>query len=250
MSRNQGLLTVSTDQHSAPPRCWAVVPAAGVGARMGAASPKQYLPLRGKTVLEHTLARILGHPRIAATVLVIAAADGRWSRLAPGFAEQALIVAHGGAERCHSVLNGLRALAGHAAPQDWVLVHDAARPCVRREDIDRLVEQLHEHPLGGLLGIPVADTMKRTDGQGNVIATVHREGLWRALTPQMFRYEMLSRALREALDRGMVLTDEAAAMESAGYSPRMVEGHADNIKITRPQDLALADMYLQQQEQL
>lgn len=240
---------MSTDQHSAAPRFWAVIPAAGIGSRMGAAGPKQYLPLRGMTVLEHTLARIVAHPRIAATVVVIAATDRDWPRIAAGLAEQALIVAEGGAERCHSVLNGLRALAGHAAPQDWVLVHDAARPCVRREDIDRLMEQLREHPHGGLLGLPVTDTMKRSDAHGNVIETVGREGLWRALTPQMFPYEMLTRALQTALDRDLTVTDEAAAVEMAGYAPRMVEGHADNIKITRPQDLALAEMYIQQQEQ-
>ena len=241
---------MTRDQHSVSPRFWAVIPAAGVGTRMGTASPKQYLPLRGKTVLEHTLARIVALPRLAATVVVIAADDGHWSRIAAGFAESSLIVAHGGAERCHSVLNGLRALSGRAAPEDWVLVHDAARPCVRREDIDRLVEQLRDHPSGGLLGLPVTDTMKRSDEHGNVIETVRREGLWRALTPQMFRYEMLSRALGAALDRDMAVTDEAAAMEMAGYAPRMVEGHADNIKITRPQDLALAEMYLHQQETL
>jgi 2-C-methyl-D-erythritol 4-phosphate cytidylyltransferase len=215
---------------------------------METARPKQYLSLRGKTVLEHSLARIIGYPRIAATVLVISAADEYWRPMAAAFAERSLIVTQGGAERCHSVLNGLHALAGHAAPQDWVLVHDAARPCLRRADIDRLMEQLQDHPLGGLLGIPVTDTMKRSDEQGNVIETVRREGLWRALTPQMFRYEMLSRALQAALDRGTVVTDEAAAMEMAGHAPRMVEGHGDNIKITRPQDLALAEMYLQQQE--
>jgi len=240
---------VSSHQHSAALRFWAVIPAAGIGSRMGAAGPKQYLPLRGMTVLEHTLARIAAHPRIAATVVVIAATDGDWPRIVAGLVEQTLIVADGGAERCHSVLNGLRALAGHAAPQDWVLVHDAARPCVRREDIDRLMEQLREHPHGGLLGVPVTDTMKRSDAHGDVIETVGREGLWRALTPQMFPYEMLTHALQAALDRNMTVTDEAAAMEMAGYVPRMVEGHADNIKITRPQDLALAEMYLQQQEQ-
>ena len=230
------------------PRYWAVIPAAGLGARMGAASPKQYLSLRGKSVLQHTLSRIAGHPGIAATVLVIAAEDTHWPRIAGNFAGCSLLIAHGGAERCHSVMNGLRALAAHAVPQDWVLVHDAARPCVRRADIDALITQLRDHAVGGLLGIPVADTMKRSDEQGNVIATVQREGLWRALTPQMFRYGMLSQALQAAIDQGETVTDEAAAMEIAGFTPRMVEGHADNIKITRPQDLALAELYLQQQE--
>jgi 2-C-methyl-D-erythritol 4-phosphate cytidylyltransferase len=230
------------------PRCWAVIPAAGVGSRMGTTNPKQYLKLRGKTVLEYSLARIIGHPRIAATVLVIAAADVHWPRLAGNFSDQALLIAHGGAERSHSVLNGLLALAEHASRQDWVLVHDAARPCVRRQDIDNLLDRLLDHPVGGLLGIPVADTMKRTDHAGNIIATVQREGLWRALTPQMFRYGMLTQALRAALSKGETVTDEAAAMETAGFTPRMVEGHADNIKITRPQDLVLAELYLQQQE--
>jgi 2-C-methyl-D-erythritol 4-phosphate cytidylyltransferase len=230
------------------PRCWAVIPAAGVGTRMGASTPKQYLGLRGRTVLEHSLARISAHPSIVATVVVIAADDAYWPRLAGAFTKTSLLMAHGGAERCHSVLNGLLALAERASPQDWVLVHDAARPCVRGEDLDALLAQLWDHPVGGLLGIPVADTMKRSDEQGNVIATVQREGLWRALTPQMFRYGMLVQALRTALDQGRVVTDEAAAMEIAGFTPRMVEGHADNIKITRPQDLILAELYLQQQE--
>jgi len=239
---------VTSDQHNASPRFWAVIPAAGIGARMGSASPKQYLPFHGRTVLEHTLGRIVAHPRITATVVVIAAADERWPHIAAGFSEAALLVAEGGAERCHSVLNGLRALAGRAAAQDWVLVHDAARPCLRREDMDRLIELMQDHPVGGLLGIPVTDTKKSADQQGNVIETVRREGLWRALTPQMFRYGLLLQALQAAVDRDAAVTDESAAMEMAGYAPRMVEGHSDNIKITRPQDLALAELYLQQQD--
>lgn len=234
--------------HSAAPRFWAVIPAAGTGKRMDSAIPKQYLPLHGKTVLEHALRRIIGNPNIAAVVVVIATDDQYWPGLASAFAEQSLIVVHGGAERCNSVMNGLRALSGHAAPQDWVLVHDAARPCLRREDIDRLMEGLKDHPVGGLLGIPVTDTMKSTDDQDNIIKTVQREGLWRALTPQMFRYEMLLQALQSVVDRGVLVTDESEAMEMSGYSPRMVEGHADNIKITRPQDLSFAEMYLQLQE--
>jgi len=241
---------VNTDEHSAAPRFWAVIPAAGVGARMGADHPKQYLSLRGKTVLEHTLARISCHPQITTTVLVIAADDAYWPRLAGDYDDASLLVTHGGAERCHSVLNGLHALASRAASRDWVLVHDAARPCVRREDIDALLTTLQDHPVGGLLGIPVADTMKRTDREGNILETVQREGLWRALTPQMFRYGALLQALQSALDQVKLVTDEAAAMEIAGHAPRMVEGHADNIKITRPQDLARAELFLQQQEGL
>jgi 2-C-methyl-D-erythritol 4-phosphate cytidylyltransferase len=232
------------------PRYWAVIPAAGVGVRMGAASPKQYLTLRGRTVLEHSLARISAHPRITATVLVIAENDREWPRLAENFIKSSLFIARGGAERCHSVLNGLHALADRISPQDWVVVHDAARPCLRTKDIDALLEQLQGHAVGGLLGIPVTDTIKRSDEQGNVIATVQRDGLWHALTPQMFRYQILVQALQAALDKGKVVTDEAVAIELAGFTPRMVEGHADNIKITRPQDLVLADLYLQQQERV
>ena len=159
-----------------------------------------------------------------------------------------LLTGVGGAERCHSVLNGLRLLTPRAHDDDWVLVHDAARPCVRVEDISLLIERLRDHPVGGLLGLPVADTMKRADAAGNVLETVPRDGLWRALTPQMFRLGLLRAALERALDNGLLVTDEAQAVEAAGQVPCMVEGHADNIKITRAQDLVLAQLYLQQQE--
>lgn len=244
-------------QHSSPSpltlhpsrQFWAVIPAAGSGSRMAASIPKQYLPLRGKSVLQHTLERLLDHPRLRAVVLVLAPDDAHWPRLDAQYQDRPLITAEGGAERAHSVLNGLRALAGPAAAEDWVLVHDAARPCIRREDIDRLLERLGDHPVGGLLGLPVADTMKRADRDGNVIETVDRQQLWRALTPQMFRHGALLQALQQALERGDLVTDESAAMEIAGHRPRMVEGHPDNIKITRREDLALAEWYLAQQEE-
>lgn len=215
---------------------------------MGISNPKQYLSLRGKTILEHTLSRIMDHPLIEATVLVISSDDAQWPHLASYIKNESLMLATGGAERCHSVLNGLRSLTPYAEPQDWVLVHDAARPCVRRDDIDRLIGQLQDHPVGGLLGIPVSDTIKRSDELGNITETVKRDGLWRALTPQMFRFELLLQALQKVCDMGKLVTDEAAAIESAGYSPRLIEGHEDNIKITRQQDLALAELFLQQQE--
>jgi 2-C-methyl-D-erythritol 4-phosphate cytidylyltransferase len=227
-----------------------VIPAAGSGARMAASVPKQYLPLCGKTVLQHTLERLLDYPRIAAVALVLAPGDAHWPRLADRYAGRPLITARGGAERSHSVLNGLRALAERASPRDWVLVHDAARPCIRREDLDTLLQRLHDHPVGGLLGIPVADTKKRVDRGGNIIETVARHDLWRALTPQMFRYQALLHALEAALEQGRTVTDESSAMELAGEVPRIVEGRADNIKITRPQDLALAEWYLRQQEEV
>ena len=226
---------------------WAVVPAAGVGRRMESNVPKQYLTINGHTVIEHTLRRLGEHPSIAGVVVAIAAGDGYWPELnvettAP------LAVVEGGEERCHSVLNALEQLAEVADPNDWVLVHDAARPCLRADDISRLIDELAGTE-GGLLGLPLSDTIKRTDTVNMVEATVDREGLWRALTPQMFRLGALQRALRQAIEKELMVTDDASAMELAGVRPLMVEGHGDNIKITRPQDLALAELYLQQQEQ-
>ena len=229
------------------PRHWAVVPAAGSGKRMGADIPKQYLTLRGRTILEHTLQRLAAHPAIDGLVVAISPDDPHWVQLEPP-KQLPLYLADGGRERCHSVLNALIALEGIADPQDWVLVHDAARPCVRLEDISALIDSLRDHPVGGLLGLPVADTVKRTDTQGNVQQTVDREGLWRALTPQMFRLGALRRALEQALAQNLLVTDDASAMELTGLAPLMVEGHGDNIKITRPQDLPLAELYLAQQE--
>ncbi len=228
-------------------RFWAVVPAAGSGRRMGAELPKQYLPLHGRTVIEHTLERLASHPAIAGVVVVLAADDRHFESLGLSL-RVPLWRADGGAERCHSVRNALTLLTTRAGDDDWVLVHDAARPCLRHADLDHLLERLEAHPVGGLLGLPVADTMKRTDADGEVVETVSRERLWRALTPQMFRLGMLRAALDDALAAGELVTDDAAAMERLGHRPRMVEGHGDNLKITRPQDLALAELYLQQQE--
>jgi 2-C-methyl-D-erythritol 4-phosphate cytidylyltransferase len=224
------------------PRYWVVVPAAGTGTRVGAALPKQYLELQGRPLIAHALARVAGHPRVAGTVVVLAPGDPWWDTVDLGALPRPRRVA-GGAERCHSVLNGLEAL-GEAVDEDWVLVHDAARPCVRRQDVDRLVEALAGHPVGGLLGLPVRDTMKRADGRGQVTETVSREGLWHALTPQMFRLGLLRGALRAALAGGRLVTDEAQAVELAGHRAQLVEGHPDNVKVTRPEDLALAALYL------
>lgn len=224
-----------------------VIPAAGTGSRMGAALPKQYLPLKGKTVLEHTLARFCGHPAVRGIVVALAEHDPHWDGL-QARCDCPLWRAAGGAERCHSVLSGLEILGDRADADDWVLVHDAARPCLHRDDLDRLIDQLREHPVGGLLAMPVRDTMKRADDQGDVITTVDRQGLWHALTPQMFRLGALREALRAALAAGVTVTDEAAAMERTGELPHLVEGRADNIKITRAEDLALAQFYLEQQE--
>lgn len=228
---------------------FSVVPAAGVGSRMGAATPKQYLKLHGRTVIEHTLARLCSHPMIEGIAVAIRADDQYWPQ--QHLPEPAKIhVAQGGVERCHSVLNGLRLLSGFADADDWVLVHDAARPCLHHDDITHMIEVLMAHPVGGLLGVPVADTMKRTTPAGDVLQTVSRDNLWRALTPQMFRLGRLQQALQSALDDHFMVTDEASAMEHIGLKPRMVAGRADNIKITRPDDLSLADLYLAQQEKM
>ena len=222
---------------------WAIVPAAGVGRRMGGDIPKQYLPLNGRPVIDHTLERLLGYPSIRQVVIALTPDDQWWPNTA--FANHTGVVrVEGGMERCDSVLNALRRLCEFAADDDWVLVHDAARPCLRSGDIDRLIEQLAEHPVGGILGMPVRDTMKRADQSGQISETVCREGLWHAFTPQMFRLGLLRVALSDAIEQGKQVTDEASAMELAGYAPMLVEGHPDNIKITRPEDLVLAEFYL------
>ncbi len=220
------------------------MPAAGVGRRMGSDIPKQYLPLNGRQVIEHTLQRLLDHPQIKQVLVALSPDDEWWPDTAyAGHAD--VMVVDGGAERCYSVLNAVNKLSDMAADDDWVLVHDAARPCLRGSDIDYLIEQLNDHPIGGILGMPVRDTMKRADASGQIRETVCREGLWHAFTPQMFRLGRLHKALLQALEQELQVTDEASAIELAGYSPRLIEGHPDNIKITRPEDLALAAFYLQ-----
>ena len=224
---------------------WAIVPAAGVGKRMGSALPKQYLSLAGRSVIAYTLDTLLHHPRIDGVVVVIGAEDEQWSEVAAELTtDKPLRVVIGGAERCHSVINGLEALREWAKPDDWVLVHDAARPCLTVADLDRLLNELVADPVGGLLAVPVRDTLKQADFAGRVAATVDRSQLWHALTPQMFRLGLLYDAITAALARGLLVTDEAAAMEAAGFAPRLIEGRADNLKITRPEDLALAEFYL------
>ncbi|OEC52035.1 MULTISPECIES: 2-C-methyl-D-erythritol 4-phosphate cytidylyltransferase [unclassified Aeromonas] len=218
----------------------AIVPAAGIGSRMGADCPKQYLQLAGKTILEHTLERLLSHPAIAQVIVALAPHD-RWFEALPVAADPRIVRVEGGAERAFSVLNGL-----HVAQGEWVLVHDAARPCLTHGDLDALIAAAMNCG-GAILGSRVRDTMKRSDGEGNIIATVEREQLWHALTPQMFLTRALKLALEEGLLLGATITDEASAMERAGFTVRMVEGRADNIKVTRPEDLSLAGLFLSQQ---
>ncbi len=224
-----------------------VIPAAGAGRRMGAPLPKQYLPLRGATVLQQTVARFHGLAGLRSVTIAVSASDDRFDTLLFPVAVRRV---EGGEERCHSVLNALRALAVEGVAEDaWVMVHDAARPCVRRQDLLALAEAVAGHPCGGLLAVPVRDTMKRSDERGDVARTEPREGLWHALTPQMFRLGPLRRALEAALAEGLLVTDEASAMEHAGHRPRLVRGHADNLKITLPEDLALAEFHLARLEE-
>jgi 2-C-methyl-D-erythritol 4-phosphate cytidylyltransferase len=227
--------------------CWAVVPAAGVGARMGGAVPKQYLALEGQMVLQRTVRTLGAHSRITGVVIAVSETDPWFESAMSPLGDVDWCRAAGGSQRCDSVLNALTALAERAGLDDWVLVHDAARPCLRADDIDALLEQIPElrgRGAGAILGTPVADTMKRVDANGRVVETVSRDGLMRALTPQMFRLGELRDAIEEAIRAGVKVTDEASAMEHAGYQPLVVTGHADNIKITRPEDLELAAMTL------
>ena len=234
---------------SPSPALWAVLPAAGVGRRMGSATPKQYLDLAGRAVIDHALDLFVADVRIRGVVVALDPTDRYWS--ATAYADHPKVTrANGGAERCHSVLNALDVLGAHAHAEDWVLVHDAARPCLRPADLDRLIDGLIDDEVGGLLGIPVRDTMKRAEPDDRIGATLDRSSLWHAFTPQMFRLGRLRAALIDALTANHLVTDDASAMERIGQAPRLIEGHADNIKITRAEDLPLARFYLQQQGRL
>jgi 2-C-methyl-D-erythritol 4-phosphate cytidylyltransferase len=223
---------------------WVIVPAAGSSRRMASSGPpKQYLQLAGRSVIEWALAPFLERPDCYRVVVVIAEQDRQWSEH-PLAQHSKISTAIGGAERVESVRAGLRALVALANEDDWVLVHDAARPCLRATDLSRLIDQLADDRVGGLLGVPVVDTLKRADANDGVTATVSRESLWRALTPQMFRYGVLDRALRAAQDAGVAPTDEAQAVEALGLQPRLVRGDPDNIKITLPEDIERAERLL------
>ena len=224
-------------------RYWAVVPAAGSGARMGGAVPKQYLDLAGIPVLQRSLDALLAWESLEALVVALAPGDKRWQELSAAQNPRVMTV-EGGAERSDSVLSGLQRLAGSAADSDWVLVHDAARPCLHLEDLRRLVSELAADPVGGLLAVPVSETVKRADAEGRVLDTVPRDGLWLAQTPQLFRYGVLCEALAAAKSGGAAVTDEASAVELSGARPRLIAGDPGNIKITRPEDLLLAERFL------
>lgn len=221
---------------------WCVVPAAGRSTRVGGDTPKQYLPIAGKPLLMHTLERLATHPRVAGLMVVLASHDSHW----PGIAQlrgKPVSTAVGGSERADSVLAGLIALHEKIAHEHFILVHDAARPCIAANDISRLIE-LGIAAGGGLLAAPLRDTLKRADAHCRAAATEPRESRWRALTPQLFRYGELVAALKSARGAGMAVTDDAMAMEHAGHRPLLVEGAESNLKVTTPSDFALAEFLL------
>jgi 2-C-methyl-D-erythritol 4-phosphate cytidylyltransferase len=227
-------------------RYWAIVPAAGAGRRMGSDIPKQYLPLAGKTVLEHTLTKLAAIPGIEGIVVALSQGDPWWAELKLDLGVP-LRVVDGGRERVHSVFNAVAEIFPELTDDDWLLVHDAARPCVHVDDMCRLIEAVADHPCGGILAAPARDTMKRAAADGNIAETVDRSTLWHALTPQLFRAGLLHEALMAGLEHPQRITDEASALELLGYSPLLVEAPMDNLKITRPEDLPLAEFYLQRE---
>lgn len=225
-------------------RCWAVLPAAGTGSRMGGELPKQYLQVAGATLLEHSLSALLGCAQIAGVVVALHPQDSH-AALLPLLQDPRVTTVAGAAQRSGSVLAGLDALSARAAPQDWVLVHDAARPCLHAADIARLIELVRAANTGGILAEPIVDTVKQASADARVLRTLDRATLWRAQTPQMFRLDELRLALRRAQALELTVTDEASAMELAGYPVQLIAGPPGNLKVTVPADLPLAAWYLQ-----
>ncbi len=222
---------------------WALVPAAGSGRRFGGETPKQYLQAAGKTLIEHALDALLSHPRIEGVIVALAPNDALW----PGWTEhhgKPVWTCVGGRERADSVLAALRALPADLAVDELLLVHDAARPNLHHDDLSRLIEAATTGPDGAILAAPLRDTLKRAASDASIVATEPRDALWRAFTPQAFRRDLLERALAQALSEGVVVTDEAMAVERLGRHPRLVEGREDNLKVTTPADLALAEFLL------
>ncbi len=222
---------------------WAIVPAAGIGQRMAADVPKQYLPLAGKPILEHSVEKLLAVPGLTSVVVVLHPDDRSFNtlNLDPGLVETTT----GGAERQESVLNGLLHLQDRAGEDDWVLVHDAVRPCVLTSDIEKLLGLVEDQQAGGVLAMAQDNTLKKADADNLITTTVDRSNLWQAMTPQVFRYGILKQALLDARDKHLVFTDEASAVEALGLRPLLVEGDRNNVKITRLADLKLAEMILQ-----
>ncbi|YCH29797.1 2-C-methyl-D-erythritol 4-phosphate cytidylyltransferase [Erwinia sp. D4-22] len=232
-------MTTITD---AWPDIIAVVPAAGIGSRMQSGRPKQYLTIGQSTILEHSIASLLAHPAINRVIVALSPDDNYFQQL-PLASDRRIVTVTGGKQRADSVLAGLQA----AKQAEWALVHDAARPCLTADDLSRLLSVSRHSRIGGILAAPVRDTMKRSEpGKDAIAHTVEREALWHALTPQLFPLALLRQCLERALNEGANITDEASALEYCGYHPELIAGRSDNIKVTRPEDLALATFYLTQ----
>ncbi len=225
------------------PSCWAVIPAAGTSERMGSAVPKQYLKINDMTMLEHSVNSLLSEPRILGISVVVDLQQSLHANL-PNLKDPRVSFVQGGAARSDSVLAGLTALLRVADKQDWVLVHDAARPCVKANEISLLIDTVSHSGIGGILAHKITDTVKKTDDDGFVTHTIERENLWRALTPQMFPLGLLQDALSAATAENISITDEAAAMERVGHVVQLVDGLATNIKVTLPSDFEFAKIFL------
>ena len=227
------------------PKIFAIVPAAGQGTRIGDSVPKQYLPIAGKPMMFHSIEALAAVPRISCVCVVLSPLDRHWGEHDwSAFPDKIEPIFAGGVLRGESVANAMEHLGARMAKDDWVLVHDAARPCVQRELVEQFLDEVGDDPVGGLLAMPVADTLKSADENQRVATTIPRLNLWRAQTPQMFRCELLARGLKARPDA----TDEAQAVESIGYSaPRLVQGENSNIKVTFAEDLFLAEMILARQ---
>ncbi len=229
------------------PKYWAIVPAAGLGQRFGADIPKQFHQLNGALVAQHTLSRLLSLPIIEAIVAPCDVSSGYWSKVAACNDSRVQLVP-GGEQRAYSVLNGLAAIESKAEDNDWVLVHDMARPCITPTNIAQLIAELAEHRVGGILAAPVNDTLKRVAADKRITSTVNRAEYWAAQTPQMFRFGLLKKSIQSMLDSNQLPSDEAAAIEYSGLQPLVVEGRQDNIKITRREDLVIAEAIMKNQE--
>lgn len=226
---------------STSPKCWAIIPAAGIGERFGSSLPKQYAQINNQTVLERALSTFIASPQIAGITVALHPDDQQFSR--QNVDTQSILTITGGESRAHSVLNALTFLQQHAVAEDFVLVHDAARPCLLKSDLAKLIDTVLSHPVGGILATPVCDTLKKVEDD-MIVETINREQLWRAQTPQMFRYGLLFDALTHAINNNIAVTDEAQAIELQGKQPCIVEGNACNIKITTQEDLQIAELFI------
>ena len=232
------------------PKCWAIVPAAGIGSRMQSTTPKQYLELDGRSLIEHSLLKLLAMNWVSEIVVAVAEDDPYWPKLALSKNSRIQTVI-GGDERAESVWNALLSIDERAEDSDYVLVHDAARPCIASDDLEKLYQTVLNSESGVILADKLTDTIKRDDGNSSILKTVPREGLWRALTPQMFSYALLKTALKTARESSSdAVTDEASAVEQLGLSPKLLQGRSDNIKVTTKGDLKLASLILLSQREI